>query len=87
MDYVIIDVREPEEYELGHLDGAINISSESLMAGAPELKDIPKDSHLLVYCRYGSRSKIAMEIFKTLGFTNMVNGINQHIAKGIMGLK
>lgn len=85
-NFTILDVREPEEYELGHLDGAINIPSQSLMAGVPELKDTPKDTPLLVYCRTGSRSGIALQILKQLGFTNVTNGINQHIAKQRFGV-
>lgn len=79
--YTLIDVREPEEFDLGHLDGAINVPSESLMSGVPELKDVPKDTPLLLYCRTGSRSAIALNILKSLGFTNVINGINQQIAK------
>ncbi len=84
--YTIIDVREPYEYESGHVEGAINIPGESLMAGAPELKDVPKDATLLVYCRTGSRSQIAMEIFRSMGYQNLLNGINQYIAKERFGV-
>lgn len=62
---------------MGHVEGAINVPSESLMNGAPELKDIPKDAKLIVYCRSGSRSAIAMQFFKQMGFTDMINGINK----------
>lgn len=79
--YTIIDVREPEEFSLGHLEGAINLPSESLMNGMPELKDTPKDTPILLYCRTGSRSAIALNILKQLGFTDITNGINQQIAK------
>ncbi len=84
--FTILDVREPEEYALGHIDDAINIPSQSLMAGMPELQDTPKDTPLLVYCRTGSRSGIALQILKQMGFTNVTNGINQHIVKQRFGL-
>lgn len=87
MVYTIIDVREPEEFALGHLENAINIPSQSLMAGVPELKDVPKDANLLVYCRTGSRSKIAINIFQKMGYTNVINGINQHITQQRFGVK
>ena len=75
--HVFIDVREPYEFALGHVDGAINVPSESLMNGAPEMKDIPKNANLIVYCRSGSRSAIAIELFRRIGFTNLTNGINK----------
>jgi phage shock protein E len=78
---LFVDVREPYEYALGHIEGAISVPSQSLMQGAPELKDVPKDTKIIVYCRSGSRSAIAIEIFKTMGFSDLINGINQFRAK------
>ncbi len=75
--FVIIDVREPYEFALGHVEGAINVPSESLMQGAPELKDVDKNAKLLVYCRSGSRSTLAINLFRQMGFTDLTNGINQ----------
>jgi rhodanese-related sulfurtransferase len=72
-----IDVREPEEYNENHVKGAINIPPASLMNGAPELFDVPKDSEIIVYCRSGARSNSAIPYLKQLGFTDIVNGINQ----------
>lgn len=72
-----IDVREPEEYNVNHVKGAINIPPASLMNGAPELHNIPRDSELIVYCRSGARSSSATPYLRQLGFTNIVNGINQ----------
>lgn len=83
---VIIDVREPYEFATGHVKGAINIPPSRLMAGAPELKDVPKDKQLVVYCRTGSRSAVSMQLLQRMGFTNVVNGINKdhvnaHVAR------
>ena len=77
MDTVIIDVREPFEYKMGHVKGAINLPPSRLMAGAPELSDIPKDARLIVYCRSGARSSASIPFLQRLGFTNITNGINQ----------
>lgn len=74
---VIIDVREPHEFATGHVQGAINIPPSRLMAGAPELQDVPKDKQLVVYCRTGSRSAVSMQLLQRMGFTNVVNGINK----------
>ena len=77
MNYTVIDVREAEEYESGHIDGALNIPPTQLMNGAVELKDVPKDADLIVHCRSGSRSNVAMNILKSLGYNNVINGINK----------
>lgn len=74
---IIIDVREPFEFASGHVAGALNIPPSELMNGAPQLKDVPKDTKLILYCRSGSRSRTAMMILTQQGFTNLVNGINQ----------
>lgn len=77
MDRVIIDVREPLEYKMGHVKGAINIPPSQMMAGATKLEGIPKDTELVLYCVSGSRSNSSMHYLKQLGFTNLVNGINK----------
>ncbi len=81
MDRLIIDVREPEEYARGHVDGAINIPPSELMSGAEKLKNTPKDTELILYCVSGSRSNVAGHILQGQGFTNIVNGINQDQVK------
>lgn len=82
MDRIIIDVREPEEYARGHVDGAINIPPSELMAGAKSLQNTPKDTELILYCVSGSRSNVAGHILQGQGFTNIVNGINKdHVAE------
>ena len=79
---IIIDVREPFEYEEDHVDGALNIPPAELMAGASKLDDVAKDTEIVLYCRTGSRSNVAMQILSGLGFTNLVNGINAgHVRK------
>ncbi len=77
MDKVIIDVREPYEYASGHVAGAVNLPPAQLMAGAPQLADVPKDTLLVLYCRSGARSNASMHYLRQLGFTNLQNGINQ----------
>lgn len=79
---VIIDVREPFEYESGHVDGAINVPVAALMSGAQELNSVDKDTEMIVYCRTGSRSNASIQILKQMGFTKLINGINaDHVAK------
>jgi phage shock protein E len=86
MDRLFIDVREPFEFAMGHVKGAINIPPAELMAGAKKLKDTPKDTELVLYCRSGSRSNSSMVYFKQLGFTNIVNGINKDQIKSKYGV-
>lgn len=73
---VIIDVREPFEYESGHVEGALNIPLAELLSGAPELDNLAKDTDLTVYCMTGSRASMAIQVLGQMGFTNLTNGIN-----------
>ena len=68
--YIILDVRAKEEYDQGHIPGAIVIPHTEIKARAEEaLTD--KDQLILVYCRSGRRSKIAAEALVELGYTNI----------------
>lgn len=77
MKKLIIDVREPEEYAVDHVEGAINIPPAEIMDGAKKLADVPKDTELILYCISGSRSNVCTIILRGYGFTNIVNGINK----------
>ncbi len=77
MNRIIIDVREPQEYKQGHVEGAINIPPAEIMNGAPQLKEVAKDTELVLYCLSGARSNASMHYLRQLGFTNLVNGINK----------
>ena len=69
-EYVILDVRTEEEFDQGHIPGAILIPDYEIMTKAEEiLKD--KKQLILVYCRSGRRSKIAAEYLIELGYTNI----------------
>jgi phage shock protein E len=77
MNRIIIDVREPSEYARDHVEGAVNIPPNELMEGAWQLKDVPKDTELILYCISGSRSRMSEMILRSQGFTNIINGINK----------
>ena len=68
--YIILDVRTQEEYDQGHIPGAIVISYEEIEEKAEEVL-MDKDQLILVYCRSGRRSKIAAEALVELGYTNI----------------
>ena len=68
---IILDVRRPDEYQAGHIPGAINIPNETIGSEAlPQLPD--KDQTILVYCRSGNRSKQASEKLAALGYTRVL---------------
>lgn len=68
---IILDVRRPDEYQAGHIPGAINIPNETI--GSEELPQLPdKDQTILVYCRSGNRSKQASEKLAALGYTQVL---------------
>ncbi len=78
MSRIIIDVREPSEYQNGHVEGAMNIPPAVLMAGLPtELANTPKDTEIILYCLSGARSNASIHLLRQLGFTNLTNGINK----------
>ena len=68
--YIILDVREQDEYDAGHIPEAILIPYTQIEEKANEM--LPdKDQLILVYCRSGRRSKIAAEALVELGYTNI----------------
>ena len=70
-NYIILDVRRPDEYAEGHIPGAINLPNEEI--GTAEIPELPDKAQLiLVYCRSGRRSKEAAEKLVKLGYTNIV---------------
>lgn len=76
---IIVDTREPFEYEQSHVEGAINIPPMQFMTGAipPALAGVPKDEEIILYCRSGQRSNTCSMILQRFGFTRLVNGTNE----------
>ena len=67
---IILDVRTREEYDQGHIPGAILIPNTEIEAKAADL--LPdKEQLILVYCRSGRRSKLAAQSLAALGYTNI----------------
>lgn len=69
-DYIILDVRAREEFDGGHIPGAILIPHGDIQAEAERLLT-DKQQLILVYCRSGRRSKIAAQSLVKLGYTNI----------------
>ena len=69
-EHIILDTREQDEFDEGHIPGAILIPYTEIENKAEEM--LPdKDKLILVYCRSGRRSKIAAEALSKLGYTNV----------------
>lgn len=69
---VLLDVRSPQEYREGHIEGAILIPEYELRITAKEiLKD--KRQVIIVYCPSGFRSKRAQRLLKNMGYENVYN--------------
>ncbi len=77
-EVIILDVREQDEYDGGHIPGAmlLPVGSINETTAAEVIPD--KDSTVLVYCRSGNRSKTASSALAELGYTNIYEfgGIN-----------
>lgn len=66
INFVILDIRTPEEFAEGHIDGAQNVDFYDSFE--PEITKLDKNRTYLIYCRSGNRSNTANDIFKQLGF-------------------
>ncbi len=82
---VIIDVRTPEEYAAGHIEGAINIDfySETF---AQDVAALDPGAAYVVYCRSGNRSGQAKAIMDAAGFTNVTDAGAVEAASQELGL-
>ncbi len=71
-DFVILDVRTPEEYNDGHIEGCLNIDYKSENFKS-EISKLNQDKTYLVYCRSGRRSKAAQDVMVNFGFNSVLN--------------
>ena len=84
-DFVIIDVRTPEEFASGYLENAVNIDYNSA-AFSDEIKTLDKNRTYLIYCRSGARSSPALGLMAVLQFAEVYNisgGITAWQAAGL----
>lgn len=69
--YVILDVRTYDEYQQGHIPGAIVVPNETI--GTSEIPELPdKQQMILVYCHSGNRSRQAAAKLAKLGYSNVI---------------
>lgn len=69
----VIDVRTPEEFAAGHLEGALNIDYQAYDF-TDRVDQLPRRVSYVVYCASGNRATGAVEKMRELGFTDVVNG-------------
>lgn len=67
----LIDVRTPEEYAAGYIEGATLFPLQDIQAG--QYPDLSKEATVYVYCRSGSRSAQATSLLEKEGYTNVVD--------------
>jgi len=67
---LLLDVRTPQEFAAGHLDGAVNIPVQQLEARLSELA-AKKDRPIVVYCRSGARSASAAKLLAAAGHSRV----------------
>ncbi len=72
----ILDVREPMEWEIGHIDGAVQIPLRELSA---RLHELDREREVVAYCRSGQRSAMALRILREAGFTKA-----RHLRGGLL---
>lgn len=81
---VLVDVRTPEEFGQGHLEGALNIDWFSSDFN-DRWADVAKDQTVYVYCKVGGRSAQAKERLQAMGYSHVVNltgGYDAYLASG-----
>lgn len=81
---VWIDVRTPEEFKKGHLQGALNIPADQIAAKIAAVSP-DKKAPVNLYCRSGRRAEAALQELKKMGYTNVTNhgGYEDLLKKGL----
>ena len=82
-DFVILDVRTPDEFKSGHIENAVNIDYHG-STFIDEVGKLDKNKTYIMYCKSGNRAKKSYDVMKELGFENIYNigGVNQWITAG-----
>lgn len=70
---VILDTREPEEFNVSHLNSAINVGYNEFSSEDEKLQKINKNAQIIVYCSVGIRSETIGDKLKKAGFKNVKN--------------
>lgn len=82
-DAVFVDVRDPQEYNLGKIPGAVTISRGNLEKNVEGL--VPRDKRVVVYCANGNRSAFAADTMQVMGYRDVASlreGFTGWVAEG-----
>jgi molybdopterin/thiamine biosynthesis adenylyltransferase/rhodanese-related sulfurtransferase len=74
----LVDVREPNEYEIVSIPGAVLIPKDQFLTGAA-LEQLPQDRRIVLHCKSGARSAEALAVVKNAGFSDAV-----HVGGGVL---
>ena len=77
-DFVLLDVREPGEFEIVSIDGAILIPKGRFLDGSA-LEELPNDKRIVLHCKVGGRSAEALSVVKGAGYADAI-----HVGGGIL---
>lgn len=81
---IVIDVRTPDEWSAGHLEGTKNIEWQDIL----NIKNsVSKDEQIYLYCRSGNRSGRATQILIDAGYSNVTNAGSLEQASNLLNLK
>ena len=69
-EFIVIDVRTPEEFKSGHIEESSNVEWQTISSIIDEVK---KDQKIYLYCRSGGRSQKATDILVDLGYEDVIN--------------
>lgn len=80
--HLLIDVRSPAEFAEGHITGARNIPLQEIER---RLKEVPKDKPIILYCRSGNRSGMALQMLRSAGYETVYNagGVSELAKQGL----
>jgi adenylyltransferase/sulfurtransferase len=74
----LVDVREPNEYEIVSIPGAVLIPKGEFLSGAA-LEHLPQDKRIVLHCKSGARSAECLAVVKDAGFSDAV-----HVGGGVL---
>ncbi len=77
-NFVLVDVREPNEYEINRIPGSVLIPKNEFLTGAA-LEQLPQDQSVVLHCKTGVRSAEALAVLKGAGFADAV-----HVGGGVV---
>lgn len=82
-DVQVVDVREPDEWRAGRIDGSIHVPLNTLLAGGSSALDASRPT--VVVCRSGARSELATLMLQARGFdaANLVGGLEAWVREGL----